>query len=221
MKTAEETLVEVYGFETVKELEQYLSMVDISGSMITTAMHQFATQQLALAVAKRERQIGALLDQMLDEDHPKAFYKAVVQIREFLYPISAEVAQSAESDELEIYLEKEYLKTLNIKPSAEIAQVEPEKVSDNFRINIIPELSRGELEERCIEMYERLHNQVDSIPIREIEELRDLWQDRVNWISEEIPRLTTARLRVYAVTTRESMKGCIEEVNNIIQSKKK
>ena len=60
-----------------------------------------------------------------------------------------------------------------------------------------------------------------SIPIREIEELRDLWQDRVNWISEEIPRLTTARLRVYAVTTRESMKGCIEEVNNIIQSKKK
>ena len=39
------------------------------------------------AVKARERQIGALLDQMLDEDHPKAFYKAVVQIREFLYPV--------------------------------------------------------------------------------------------------------------------------------------
>lgn len=38
---------------------------------------------------------------------------------------------------------------------------QPEKVSDNFRINIIPELSRKELEERCIEMYEKI--EIDEV----------------------------------------------------------
>lgn len=68
-------------------------METISYQNANISMHQFAAQQSALAVEKRERQIGALLDQMLDEDHPKAFYKAVVQIRKFLYPTNAEIAQ--------------------------------------------------------------------------------------------------------------------------------
>ena len=131
----------------------------------------------------------------------------------------SETPEYKESDKSTNISDEEFFSTPTVEPSAEIAQVESSlsKISSkNYGDDGIG-LTSEQISNLIID---RSKQPEPSIPIREIEELRDLWQDRVNWISEEIPRLTTARLRVYAVTTRESMKGCIEEVNNIIQSKK-
>lgn len=54
--------------------------------------------------------------------------------------------------------------------------------------------------------------------VEKLKELRDIWQERVDYISNEITNLETAQLRVYAATIRESMKGCIKELNKIIES---
>lgn len=84
MKTAEEII------EDKSELILHLVRCGIFPKhAVLGFMNDFASQK----VAERERQIGGLLDQMLDEDHPKAFHKAVIQIRKFLYPTCADIAQ--------------------------------------------------------------------------------------------------------------------------------
>lgn len=176
-QTAEEILDE-YGCPSVPFDEN----VTMFYPAIIDAMHQFASQQSALAVAKRERQIGALLDQMLDEDHPKAFYKAVVQIREFLYPTSAEIAQ-VEPTKVDYLIQKgidamydelidKHLDILTRQPFTSSVQYfcESGKCSGNFRLQLRKLLK--EHEDICRNAAEP----EPFIPIREIE----------RWIDAEV-----------------------------------
>ena len=102
----------------------------------------------------------------------EAVAKRDEEIREYFNDVILEDSNYFNEDALHVFDDVLiFLSTPTVKPNAEIAQVEPEKVSDNFRINIIPELSRGELEERCIEMYDRFREEIRA----EAERLYEKW----------------------------------------------
>ena len=96
--------------------------------------------------------------------------------------------------------------------------------SDNFRINIISELSRKELEERCIEMYEKIEamkwnfaNKEDDYGM-EIKRLTDQPS-----ILEEVKRLRDEHEKIFNTPSSETLSlECelryyfIKELNEII-----
>jgi hypothetical protein len=182
--TKEEIKIEAERYYTNRLNETGFELFDNERKMQISVMVSFAkliaNQESAKAVAKRDKEIKEWIN-----------------------------ANKFKSNDHGIVIYPDHLITfLSTPTSAEIAQVEPEKVSDNFKINIIPELSRGELEERCIEMYERLHNQIDSIPIREIEKLKDRYERMLMLL--QMRNIKNSKLGEYQIF--------ISELDNILQS---
>lgn len=92
----------------------------------------------------------------------KTVYEKAIELRDEEIRKWIKSHETFYSDDLQ-----EFLSTPKVK--------QPEKESDNFRINLIPEMSRKELEERSVELYDALYDQVEAIDFirNDVETLRD------------------------------------------------